>query len=683
MQQNCARRPGYTPAMLQRIVILAACLAAGVSPRARADTDPYAAARAEFLAAWSTVATAPLEPPPVDSETLRTYPLYPYLQAARLERQLAAVPVQKPDAPSAGLLPLDTAIETFLAPLGDQPAAKGLRKEWLTSLANRRAWEKYLGVYRAERDSGDVSLRCGSFAGRIALGRTEELAAAVTDTWLTAKALPDGCNPAFDWLLARGALGNELIEKRARLALAAGEPGFARYLARSLPAATAAPLLQWAGLIEQPKAAVSALIAAPERTVEKAALLDGWQRLARSDADAAAALFPSLVEARHLDERNASPFALAVGLAQAWSRGARALEFFAKVNPDDFDERGHEWHARAALWAGNWAEAARAINAMPEALRSQNRWRYWAARSAEQRGDATAAHEGYAAVLPTDNWYAVFSAARLGQPFAPTVKPLPLSDVQITVLGTEPGFVRARELLLCQLDTEAGAEWRATFDALQPEQQVQAVGLASRWGWHIQAISAAAKQGLFNDYDVLYPRPFDNDVRSAAARTGLPQALVYAIIRQESLYRANASSGAGALGLMQLLPETARRTANRADLPPPTRASLLIPSVNIPLGSEYLKSLVARAGGQVPLAVAGYNAGPGAVRRWLPATPMETDVWAENIPFNETRAYVQRVAWHALVFAWLNDRKPRDVSSWLGTIQAPAADAALSNSSAQ
>jgi soluble lytic murein transglycosylase len=65
------------------------------------------------------------------------------------------------------------------------------------------------------------------------------------------------------------------------------------------------------------------------------------------------------------------------------------------------------------------------------------------------------------------------------------------------------------------------------------------------------------------------------------------------------------------------------------------------------------------------------------VRRWLPANPMETDVWAENIPFNETRAYVQRVAWHSLVFAWLNDRKPRDVSGWVGTIRAPAVDAAL------
>ena len=592
---------------------------------------------------------------------------------------MGLVPTPKSGAPAAGLLPLDETIDTFLASVADQPVARSLRPDWLKSLANRRAWSKYLEEYVAERDGDDANLRCAAFAGRIALGRTNDMASAVAETWLTAKALPDACDAAFDWLRSRGGLGDDLLEKRARLALAGGEPGLARYLAKSLPASTAAPLLQWASLIEQPQAALSALIAAPESPVEVPALLDGWRRFARSDADAAAALYPSLVEARRLDAQSSSRFAIAVGLAQAWSRGPRALEFFAKGDPADFDERAHEWRTRAALWAGDWAEVRRAIAAMPEALRAQNRWRYWAARAAEQRGDVTAAREGYAAVVPTDNWYAVYSAARLGQPFAPNLKPLTFDDAQVALLGTEPGFVRAHELLLCQLDSEAGAEWRATFDGLKPEQQAQSVGLAARWSWHIQAISSAAKLGIFNDYDLLYPRPWETDVHRAVARTGLPPELIYAIIRQESLYRADAGSSAGALGLMQLMPETARRTARRTDLPVPSRTSLLIPAVNIPLGSEFLKYLIDRAGGQIPLAVAGYNAGPAAVRRWLPASPMETDVWAENIPFNETRTYVQRVAWHALVFGWLKERKPRDVSNWLGTIQPPATDAATTN----
>ena len=142
------------------------------------------------------------------------------------------------------------------------------------------------------------------------------------------------------------------------------------------------------------------------------------------------------------------------------------------------------------------------------------------------------------------------------------------------------------------MGAEASTEWRAAYDELPPSRQVQAVGLASRWGWHDQAIATAARQKLFNDYDLLYPRPFDAEVRSASRRTGLPKELIYAIIRQESLFRADAASSAGAIGLMQLLPETARLTARRAGLPEPTRSQLTKPTVNIPLGSEFLASLV-------------------------------------------------------------------------------------------
>src|SRR5580765_2334381 len=126
--------------MLHRIVILLACWLACVTPPAHAEVDTYAGARTEFMTAWSAIIIAPPAAEPVDSEKLRAYPLYPYLQAARLEKQLPAVPTLKPGAPAAGLLPLDGTIETFLASVAGQPVARGLRPDWLKSLANRRAW---------------------------------------------------------------------------------------------------------------------------------------------------------------------------------------------------------------------------------------------------------------------------------------------------------------------------------------------------------------------------------------------------------------------------------------------------------------------------------------------------------------------------------------------------------------
>lgn len=312
---------------------------------------------------------------------------------------------------------------------------------------------------------------------------------------------------------------------------------------------------------------------------------------------------------------------------------------------------------------------------MPETLRSQPRWKYWVARAADLSGDTAAARQGYAAVVGSDNWYAVLAAARLGQAYAPTLEPAGLDDAGIARVAALPGMVRARELEACDLRPQSVVEWRAASGMLPRADQVQAIGLAARWGWYMQAIAAAAKLGIYNDYDLLYPTPYDAEVRHGARLSGLPQDLIYAIIRQESLYQPDARSSAGALGLMQLLPETARITARKWGLASPNRAGLFEPSVNVPIGSAHLRDMIDRWDGQAPLAMGAYNAGPNAVKRWLPAVPMPLDAWVENVPYNETRGYIQRVSWHRVVFGWRVDRKPQDVSSWLTNVRPPSLDA--------
>jgi soluble lytic murein transglycosylase len=653
------------------------CLAWAAGTAHAGDVSARAEARASFIAALAAAQSGTGVVETADSEALQRYALYPYLQAQRLARRLE-LSRRAATADPAAIAALDAEIAAFLARQGNLPVTRSLRSSWLTSLAARERWEVFLQQYDSERDT-QPALRCHWLTARTLRGPVEGLVEALTQTWLTPTSLPDACDPALEWWRARGGPGTELTEQRARLALAAGDAALGRYLARALPAGRAAPLQQWAALIEQPAREVNALIAQPGRAVEPQALEDGWLRFARADAAAAAAAFPALRQARSLDQRASSPYALSIALALSWSRHPRALEFFRQVYEDDLDERGHEWRARAALWASDWREVAAAIAAMPEPLSSQTRWRYWSARASEQLGNAAQAREAYEAVIPTDNWYAVHAAARLDRKYVPQLQPLALSDRDIEALAAEPAFVRTRELLACDMTSAAAAEWRAALEELSPARQAQAVGLAARWGWHDQAIATAARQKIFNDYDLLYPRPFDAEVAAASRRSGLPQDLIYAIIRQESLYRADAGSSAGALGLMQLLPETARITAKRAGLPAPMRSQLLLPEVNIPLGSAFLASLVERFDGETALAAAGYNAGPAAAQRWLPPAPLELDVWAENIPFNETRAYVQRVAWHALVFDWLDQRKPQEVGHWRRNV-APAAPAAASGS---
>ncbi|MDQ2640742.1 MAG: transglycosylase SLT domain-containing protein [Pseudomonadota bacterium] len=565
-----------------------ALLCAVVGGAAGAE-DPLPAQRIEFRQAMASLSgSGPGPASTADSPQLQRYALYPYVQAARLEQALRAAGQTVPAT-------LDEQIATFLRTQGDAPAARDLRRAWLLSLAARASWAPFLDFHQPAGD--DAALRCHGFSARIALGRETGLAAPVRQAWLTPRSQPE-CERAFAWLETSGALDHALITQRVRLALEAGNAGFARQIAARLPADQAAPLLQWAALLENPRRELDALIAAPRRKVEPAALLAGWTRFARADRNAARQRFPKLVQARRMDRGAASPLALALALALAWDRHAEALPYFARVEESDFDDNAREWQARAALWAGDWKLAARSIKGMSEGTRRSARWRYWAARATEQEGEAATAQKLYESLLPDDNYYSAMAAARLRRQAMPNPVALPLDAAMLGGLQDQPAFTRARELLLAGLAEKARVEWRLGQDQLPPLARPQAIHLAARWGWYHQAVAVATGEQVFNDYALLYPRPYDAEVAAAAEVSGLPAPLIYGVIRQESLYRSDALSSAGARGLMQLLPETARRTARQWGRPAPTPDSLFDPAVNVMLGAAHLKDLLARFDGQ-------------------------------------------------------------------------------------
>jgi soluble lytic murein transglycosylase len=643
------------------LLLLPAALLLAAGPL-QAQDDPYAGARQEFQRAYSTAAALLAEAPVRDSAMLRAYPLYPYLEAVRLQRDLHL-------ASDAAAGAVDQRIAEFLKSAGSDLAGRNLRRAWLPDLARRKAWVMFSAEYL---DNGaDTALRCDALQARIALAQTKELAPAIMEQWLNGHDTPPECEPAFDWLRAHKLLPPSMIDQRARLALAAGNARLAQTLARTLPPEMAAPLLQWAALIEQPQREIDRLIAQPELAVEPAALLDGWSRLGRADPDGAAQRYQALLDARKPEAGTASQLARAVALGMALSRRPGALDWFARVAPGDVDERTAEWSVRAALWAGDWTRTAQSIAAMPPALHDLARWRYWAARAAEQQGDAANARVAYAQLLVNDNYYAALSSARLGQPFAPHPQPVAVDLAAGIKIAQLPPFVRAHQLLLCDLKPLAAVEWQAGFDNLDPAWRVQAAVLALRWGWYEQGIAGASRQAVFNDYALLFPRPYDDAVQVAHGLTQVPADLIYGILRTESLYNAEAVSHAGAYGLLQLMPETAQRVAHKWQLPAPAREQLFDPMVNVQLGSAELHDLLEQFGQQWPLAIAGYNAGPNAAARWLPDAPIDAAAWIENIPYNETRDYVQRVLWLSVVFRWRASGEPQPVDSLLGQIVRP------------
>jgi soluble lytic murein transglycosylase len=631
-----------------------ALLAGAAATAAQADLSE---ARQRFKQAYEQVDSTQGGQRSADSEALKAYPLYPYLQAARIRRALADV--------KGELGSVDQRAQTLVTYHDDAPVGRALRRVWLASLAERGHWPTFLEHYR--EDVGDEALECQSFKARIETGRTSDLAPDVARRWLTPRSLQE-CHDAFEWLRAQNALSVDLVEQRVRLALGENSWAFAREIAASLPAERAAPLLHWAALLEQPLRQIDILIATPEKSVENDALLAGWTRLARTNRDAAVRRYDSFVRARKLTAETASPYALALALALAWDRHPEAPRFFERVAARDLDDYSLEWRTRAAIWASDWKGVTAAIAGMSDTLRTQARWRYWAARAAGHAGDEQLARQLYTSTLTDDNFYSLMSAARLEQPLAPHPEKLVVDEVDIDEIGRLPALLRARELWWCGLRDLAAAEWALGYEVLPQSSRIQAIHLATRWGWHEQAIMTATQLRVFNDYAVLYPQPFDREVRQAAELTKLPGDLIYGVMRQESLYRADAVSSAGARGLLQMIPETARRTARTWKQPRPTEDGLFDPRVNVALGAAHLRTLVDRFAGQTIVALAGYNAGPTAARRWLPAQPVETDIWIENIPYNETRTYVQRILWHSLVFRWLKTGESQKSDNWLAQV---------------
>ena len=633
---------------------------ASVAAGAAADTESAeAAVREQFRAAY---AAAALGVETADDEALRAYVLYPYLLGVRLERTLARAQAGSQDA--------DDAAAEFLAQAGDAPVASIVRRAWLQSLARRAAWSAFLEQYRANLATSE--LECQQLNARIALNSTAELAADIRKRWLSAYRLPSECEPAFQWLRAQGDLPVELVAQRVELLLDAGEPSFARTVAARLPAEVAAPLLERAQFIESPTRMLDAFVSDSSREVPAPVILDAWSRLARNSPDQADARYRALFDRMpSRDDANALAQPLAKGLA--WSRKPGALDYFARVPSDALDPVGREWRARAAMWAGDWDEVRAAIAAMRPAEQADWPWLYWAARAAEEQGDKDAARTLYTAALPGDNYYSAMAAARLGERVVPRLEPIPLDAAQVDNIAAAEAFRRVRELTLVGLRDLATIEWQYGYGLLPEEQRLQAIHLAARWEIYDVAVAMATSHGRFNDYTLLYPRPHVSEVAAAAKLTDIDADLLYGVLRQESLFRTDAASAAGAFGIAQLTPATARETARRWSLPAPSRADLFDPKISITLGAARLAELEERFGSQLPLALGAYNAGEAAVARWLPPRAIDSDVWIENIPYNETRSYVRRVLWHGLVYRWLETGQPQSASAWIATVASATA----------
>jgi soluble lytic murein transglycosylase len=639
------------------LALLLSCPALAALAAAGQDSDSV---RNEFVAAVQRVRQHVADEP--DSAALQHYVIYDYLVAARLRRDLASTPGDE----------LDTRIDGFLHAHSGQPVSRALRNEWLASLATRQRWDWFLP--RAV-ELNTSQLICDRLAGRLATNDTAGLSTEALTRWSLPQRQPEECNQVFAWLRSQGFLTSALAENRTRAALAADNPRLAREFADDVPPAALPPLLEWARLLEVPKAALTELAQNASMPVEPAALEAGFSRLSRTDAADALSLLPSLLARSDMTEGLRAKLQRMAALGAAYGRDPGAIAAFERLPADAVDGDVQEWRVRAALWAGDSAKARSWIEDMPTSLATQPRWLYWHARTIEATASSEAAIPLFNEIAGLRDFYGYLAADRLRKNYALNAHPSADVESEQKALAASPGLIRAHALFDCSMTDEAIAEWTAVLANAQPAVKVQAAHLAARWGWYTQSIETLAQVGELDDVRLRYPRPYSSAVTEATKLTQLPPDWILAVMRQESLFRADAVSRAGARGLMQLEPSTARAVERRWHLPPPQRDMRFDATADVTLGAAYLKELLDRYGGALGVSLAAYNAGPVPVARWLPPRSMPADVWIENIPYGETRTYIQRVLEHIVAFAWVRDAQPPRITSLLPEIDPAVATA--------
>ena len=600
-------------------------------------------ARQDFMTAMQRVESQlPDEPDPA---RLKAYAIYDYLVAARLRRDL------RTDAGAA----LDARIDAFLNAHAGEPVTRGLKHDWLLSLAARARWDWFLPRSAAVQGP---RLVCARLAGRLATGATRDLPAEAIVRWLLPQRPPAECEPVFAWLHLHGMLTVDLAEIRTRAALAAGHPRLALEFAATLPPQRAAPLRLWAQLLETPEPTLESIAADPLRSVPEAAIAAGFKQLSLRDGAAALALLPRLLARPGATAALQANLRLSAALGAAFDRNPGALAAFRDLGPGPLDPLAAEWRVRAALWAGDFPSALRAILALPPSLAALPRWRYWYARATGATAGAAAARPLYASIAGLRDYYGYLAADRLHRRYRLHDRPTPNDRRVQRRLAARPALIRAHDLLLCDMSAEAVSEWQAALAGADRATLVQAAHLAARWHWYIESIVALKEADQWDDLRLRYPRPFRGAVDAAHRRTRVPVDWILAVMRQESLFRSDAASPADALGLMQMQPSTAALVSRRWRLRRPSALALFDPRIAVTLGAAYLRDLLDRYDGQLAPGLAAYNAGPAAVERWLPDRPMDADIWIENIPYNETREYVQHIIEHIVAFAWTRGARP-------------------------
>ncbi|MFA5677862.1 MAG: transglycosylase SLT domain-containing protein [Pseudomonas sp.] len=570
---------------------------------------------------------------------LTDYPLYPYLLLESLRKRLDHAPHAE--------------VEQFLTSHGDLPAARSLKNNWLKRLLAEQDWARLRK--HMDPESLTAELECPLVMQMWRDGQSEQAKQRATALWTVGQSQPNACDPLFERWRAEGGLTADVAWERIRLALLHRQDALANYLIRYLPGQSALAE-RFVATATDPKQLnqFSQYQAGTHQPVDK--LTDivsvALRRLGRDDPNAALALWPHYQHLPFTDEQRLA-LTRDIGVRLARRHQAEALPFMAANDREMQDDTITEWRARLALRTGQWHNVLELTRGMPEHLQQHSRWRYWQLRSSQLANGAVGElTNAYAQLARERDFYGFLAAERSRQPYATNHQAVAVNARAASRVSNTAGIIRAREFFARGDHLDARREWYHAERLFSREELIAQAALARQMDWHFPAIRGISKAQHWDDLDIRFPLAYQEPIVRQAQLRQLNSTWVYAITRQESGFMTDARSHAGAMGLMQLMPATARETARRYSIPlANTHNAVLEPERNIALGTAYLSQLYGQFQGNRVLASAAYNAGPGRVRQWtrdMPALP--SDIWIETIPFDETRNYVQSVLTYGVIY---------------------------------
>ena len=606
---------GFT-SMLRFITIGCALLVCAGPARAATQSDDFLAAREAFRAGDVVKLERYAKP-------LIGYVLEPYVAYWRFRLRLDEA------------APAD--VQALLERINDGPVSNSLRADWLRLLAQKQQWDLFDAEY-PQLTGEDAELLCYSLQSRLRAGGAEALSYART-LWFSGRDQPESCTPLFDALAERKHLTEEDLWARVRLALEAGNTGVARRAAEYLPAKTQLDAHALSGIAVNPQAFLDRKQFNLKTRAGRETVLFAVHRLARTSPSLAAQQWIKLSE-RFADAERGYVWGLIAWLgAQRHDPGA--LSWYAKAG--ELNDSQLAWKVRTALRAQSWPDVLAAVDAMSPKESEEPAWRYWKARALKTQGRAAEAQALLTPLAAEFNFYGQLAAEELGgRGKIPAASYKPNRD-EVQAMAAVAGLQRALEYYRLNLRFEGNREWNWAIRKFDDRQLLAAAEYARRGEIYDRAIFSADRTRELHDFGMRYPAPYRDVMKGYVSQQQLDEALVYGLIRQESRFIADIKSRAGATGLMQLMPATARWVAQKAGLKDYHWTQTTNVATNINLGTWYLKHVLDTLDNQPVLASAAYNAGPGRARAWRADVPMEAAIYAESIPFNETRDYVKKV----------------------------------------